>query len=191
MSLLVLVIPVKFKNMYYTGKGDNGTTTLYNCRQRLSKKNHIFVALGLIDELNCWLGFCSTQTTKEKPVELQKDFSYVLQRIQEHLFIIQAQLAGAQKKITAETITELENSINIYGQRLKKQIGFSIPGGSELSALLDIGRAKTRTVERAVLNIKSSAYIIQYLNRLSSLLFVLARRVNDIKKIKEQHPRYI
>ncbi len=187
----MLVVPVKFNYMYYTGKGDNGTTTLYNCRQRFSKKNHIFVALGSIDELNCWLGFCSTQTIKEKSIELQKDFSYILQRIQEHLFIIQAQLAGAQKKITATAITELENSINIYGQRLKKRTGFSVPGGSELSALLDIGRAKARTAERAVLHIKSSSYIIRYLNRLSSLLFIFARRVNDIKKIKEQHPHYI
>ncbi len=175
--------------MYYTGKGDGGTTTLFGSKDRVSKQDAIFAALGSLDELNCWLGFCATKAASDTETTIL-EIKELLIRLQEHLFIIQAELAGADKKIELVQSEELESIINYIAPQLKERKSFTIPGGSELSASLDFGRALARRCERAVLAIEPSEHIKKYLNRLSSVLYVLARRVNDCKNINEQSPSY-
>jgi cob(I)alamin adenosyltransferase len=176
--------------MYYTGKGDGGTTTLFGSRDRVSKQDPIFNALGSLDELNCWLGVCATKAATDDDEKIAKEISPLLIRLQEQLFIIQAELAGSDKKMELQHSEELESTIAMIAPQLKERTSFTVPGGSELSASLDYGRALARRCERAVLATEPSENVKKYLNRLSSVLFVLARRVNDCKNIEEQAPSY-
>lgn len=176
--------------MYYTGKGDGGTTTLFGCSDRVSKQDPVFAALGSVDELNCWIGLCSVHAKKISKKEISEDVYSKLIRLQELLFILQAQLGGSDKKITTEMVTEIESWIAELGPILIPRKSFTIPGGSELSASLDVGRSMARRVERAVLAIEITAEMKAFLNRLSSILFVLARRVNDVLEIEERGPSY-
>ncbi len=176
--------------MYYTGKGDGGTTTLFGCSDRVSKQDPVFAALGTVDEFNCWIGLCSVHAKKNASKEISEDIYTILIRLQEQLFILQAELGGSDKKVTKGMTEELEAWIAELGPILIPRKSFTIPGGSELSAMLDIGRAMARRVERSVLAIKVTPEIQSFLNRLSSIMFVLARRVNDVLEIEERGPSY-
>lgn len=163
---------------------------MFGCKDRLSKNEPIFAALGSLDELNSWLGFCVVTARADKNKEIKNIIAKILITLQENLFIIQAQLAGAPKNISVQKINELEKTINNLATKIKPRKSFTIPGGSQLSALLDFARAMARRTERAVLTAQPKDEVKAYLNRLSSILYVLARRVNDLKKIKEQAPKY-
>jgi cob(I)alamin adenosyltransferase len=176
--------------MYYTGKGDGGTTTLFGSKDRISKQDPVFAALGSIDELNSWLGLCSVKAFEDSDAEINKHIFSILKSLQEKLFIIQAQLAGAEKEIRLEQVTELETTINAIAEILIPRKSFVVPGGSELSAMLDVGRTLARRTERFVLAANPSDALKAFLNRLSSVMYILARRVNDLKHITETGPSY-
>jgi cob(I)alamin adenosyltransferase len=154
-----------------------------------SKSSPVTEALGMLDELNSLLGFIKVKARKKKHLAL------LLEEAQNTLFIIQAELAGAAKKIRPSKVRVLEKTINEIEKKLPPLKTFCVPGGSELAALLDYARAVARRAERrAVAAQKTKARLgrpaLAYLNRLSSLLYVLARLVNCESGIKERAPTY-
>jgi cob(I)alamin adenosyltransferase len=167
--------------MLYTGKGDLGMTTAFGCnQQRISKSSELPEALGALDELNAFIGF-----VKMRVVDSSK-ISGILRDVQENLFIIQAETAGADKKLM----------VNKIEKEIPKVIGFSIAGGTELSALMDVTRTLARRAERRLIAVKEASLrdlspeTMAYMNRLSSLLFALARLANHKAGVAEENPRY-
>lgn len=185
----------------YTGKGDQGTTKVLDSKQRFSKSSEHAEALGSLDELNSYLGLCKVkaQQMQEGGVAIGKKTHYtsdILRHVQENLFIVQAQVAGADKKIERRKVEKLENTINAIEKDIPTITGFSIAGGSELSALLDVARTIARRTERRVVGVHENGdriltkHTLAYCNRLSSLLFALARLSNARSGITEENPTY-
>jgi len=177
--------------MLYTGKGDKGTTTAFGCdQQRISKSSELPEALGALDELNAFLGFVKIRSEKNTRI------ASVLHEIQEALFIVQAEIAGADKNVGESTVKEVEKVVNDIEKEIPKLKGFSISGGTELSALLDIARTIARRAERRVIAAKDTqacklgSETLAYMNRLSSLLFALARLANYQAGVAEEMPHY-
>lgn len=168
--------------MFYTRSGDKGQTNIFGCQKKFSKSSPKIEALGALDELNSLLGLCKVKSGKL--------ISKILEETQNDLFIIQGEVAGCGKIINHARIKEVEKNIDKIEKKLPKIKNFIIVGGTELSALLDYARAVARRAERrcvaAKKDISPASFI--YLNRLSSLLFALARYAN--KDIKEKNPRY-
>ena len=177
--------------MLYTGKGDKGTTTAFGCdQQRISKSSELPEALGALDELNAFLGFVKIRSEKNTRI------ASVLHEIQEALFIVQAEIAGADKNVGESTVKEVEKVVNDIEKEIPKLKGFSISGGTELSALLDIARTIARRAERRVIAARDAracklgSAALASLNRLSSLLFALARLANYQAGVAEEMPHY-
>lgn len=177
--------------MLYTGKGDGGTTTAFGCdQQRISKSSELPEALGALDELNAYLGFAKMSAAAEPRI------TPILREVQETLFIIQAEVAGADKKVGKNAVKEIETVVNDIEKEIPKLKGFSIAGGTEFSALLDVARTLARRAERRVIAVKElhlrelAPETLAYMNRLSSLLFALARLANHLAGVAEETPRY-
>jgi len=192
---------------FFTGKGDDGISRI-NGRE-VSKSNPIVELLGGLDELNSWVGFCRTEAEKHS-ANLRRQVNTVnleipkiLKNIQNFLFIAQAETAalgfGYEKspKITAEKAVYFESVIGEIDKVVPKLEKFVIAGGTELSARLDVGRAIARRVERQAKrylpedpNKSLSPEMLKFLNRLSSVLFALARYVNFVSGVREENPTY-
>lgn len=172
----------------YSGMGDAGKTTLFACDQKMMKSSAVIEALGALDELNSLLGVCKVSAAKNKNIRER------IAKIQNDLFILQAIIAGADKKFPATKTKAAEKIIDQIERELPKIKNFVVSGGTELSALLDYARAVARRAERRVVAVtgknRPSKEIIRYLNRLSSLLFALARFANRSARIEEKGPRY-
>lgn len=182
--------------MLYTGKGDKGMTTIFGCDQRISKSSAIAEALGALDETNSFLGLCKVQ---KKAISLKLSavsFLEIISEVQQNLFIIQAELAGAEKSTEETKIKEIEKIIGEIEKDLPPIKNFFISGGTELSAIFDVARTIARRAERRVVAVseegktKIGVYSLAYLNRLSSLLYALARLTNHKSGITEQIPNY-
>lgn len=184
--------------MLYTRKGDRGTTKTFDAKpgERISKSSCNTEALGSVDEINSFLGLVKVRSTdlrfKIKDLSLEE----VVHQVQENLFIVQAELAGAPKSITKEKVLELETLTDAIEKILPPIKTFFISGGTELAALFDIARTLTRRSERRVVALHESGErqirdeTLAYLNRLSSLMYAMARLSNHQLSIKEQAPRY-
>ena len=184
--------------MLYTRKGDTGTTKTFGCDQRVSKSSSIAEALGSLDEINSFLGLIKIKAHNIKfglPTG-EIIVSETVNRIQQDLFIIQAELAGAPKTIAPEKIKWLEEIIDGIEKTLPPIKTFFVSGGVELATLSDIARTIARRAERRVVGvaeegkIKISKDTLAYLNRLSSILYAFARSFNHIANIKEESPKY-
>ena len=182
--------------MLYTGKGDDGKTRIFSGEERISKSSAIVEALGALDETNSFLGLVKVKASEAGLVMGEENVSALAHRIQEHLFIIQAELAGAEKAMTAEQVAWLEKLVKGVEQTLPPIRTFFISGGSELAALFDIARTFARRAERRVTAVaedggtKLSDPTRAYLNRLSSALYALARLANHLSGITEEPPTY-
>ncbi len=166
----------------YTRTGDTGQTGLSD-GSRVSKADLRVEAYGTVDELNSWLGLVIAQCDHE-------DIGETLTRIQSELFDIGAQLAAEDPKYRAqmpiihvEQITQLEQWIDAFEQELEPLRLFILPGGNLCAAHIHNARAVCRRAERrlvALMQEDSSlpGELLRYLNRLSDLLFVLARVQN-------------
>lgn len=163
----------------YTKTGDAGETGLFG-GGRVPKDDPRVRAYGDVDELNAWIGFVIA-------IHLPTFESNVLETIQRDLFTIGADLAtpdAAKRRaaLDAATVGALEHVIDSYDPKLKPLKNFILPGGSPKGAALHVARTVCRRAERSVVSLARSQQvnplIIQYLNRLSDLLFVLARAVN-------------
>ena len=177
--------------MLYTGKGDGGTTTTFGCdQQRISKSSELPEALGCLDELNAYLGFVKMRAVDSGRI------SGILRETQETLFIIQAEVAGADKKVEESSVKHIEKLVNEIEKEIPPLKGFSIAGGTELSALLDVARTLARRAERRLVALvdaqvrELSPETKAYMNRLSSLLFALARLANHLSGVAEETPHY-
>lgn len=175
----------------FTGKGDKGTTTAFDCnQQRISKASELPEALGSLDELNAFLGFVKMRAQGTSRI------ASALRDVQEELFIVQAQVGGAEKALKEGTVERVSRTVNEIEMEIPRLQGFSIAGGTELSALLDVARTLARRAERRVIAVKELGLrdlpeeTMAYLNRLSSLLFAYARLANHLAGVKEENPRY-
>lgn len=180
----------------FTGKGDNGTTKTFGCDQRISKSSSVAEALGTLDEVNSFLGLVKVECAETKITYKEIEIEKIIHNVQENLFIVQAEVAGADKKIGEEKVKEAEDIINGIEKELPPITTFFIAGGTRLASLFDIARTTARRAERRVVQVNEqgslpvSQFTLAYLNRLSSLLYALARFSNHKVGIKEEAPDY-
>lgn len=179
--------------MLYTRKGDGGTTGLFGTKERMPKNHPVFDALGSVDELNSFVGFCRAYA-RENHHSAHGYFVDQLDLVQEALFIVQAELAGAEKHIIQAHVDSLEATIGEIEEAIEKPTSFVVPGATVLSALFDYARTVSRRTERAVVEVRgddgSTKELRAYLNRLSSFFYALARYAAQIEKVKERIPTY-
>jgi len=177
--------------MLYTGKGDNGTTRIFACGERIPKSAQRIEALGNLDELNSLIGFCAALAQERLP-ELEK----TLRKFQQDLFTIQAAVAGAPKKLREEALSELEAFVSKVEREIEPIHSFIVPGATIVSGSLDLARSLARRTERSVVVLSeenkndSYGHLLPYLNRLSSALFAAARLAAKRAGAKEEHPSY-
>lgn len=173
----------------YTRTGDGGETGIYGGK-RLSKNSTTINAIGDVDELNALLGLIVTDVKEDGIKEL-------LVAVQKDLFSIGADLATPKDidknlkvvRVKKSRIDSLEKLIDKYDKNLASLKFFILPGGSKSGAKLHLARAICRRAERSVVGIETENEINPnikiYLNRLSDLLFVLARYQNNQDNIEE------
>jgi cob(I)alamin adenosyltransferase len=171
----------------YTRKGDDGSTGLWY-GGRVPKSGGRPEAYGAVDEAASALGLCRAAATGDD--ELAAD----ILRIQNELFVAGAELATAPEasgrlepgtsKVTSDMVDRLESDIDRYMERVDLPPKFVIPGGTELSARLDVARTAVRRAERRVVDLKAAGELpddttLRYLNRLSDALFAMARYADE------------
>jgi len=186
--------------MLYTGKGDDGTTKTFGCDQRISKGSLVAEALGSLDEINSFLGLVKVkaislqESSPDKFIILEKSFGEIITSVQQNLFIIQAEAAGSEMTISEEKLKECESYVNEAEKMLPPITSFFVSGGTELASIFDISRTMARRAEREVVRaeveIKIGKFSLAYLNRLSSLLYAMARLSNHLMEIVEDGPTY-
>jgi cob(I)alamin adenosyltransferase len=167
----------------YTRKGDDGTTSLWY-GGRVAKSDPRTEAYGSLDEAASALGVA--RSLCEPGDELAVD----ILRLQDDLFIAGAELATAPEaagrledgvsRVTDEMVAELEPAIDRYMDRVELPPKFVIPGGTELSAQLDLARAIIRRAERRVVELDrveglASEAVLRFLNRASDMAYAMAR----------------
>lgn len=162
----------------YTRTGDKGTTGLGDQR-RVSKTHERIEAIGAVDELNTWMGLliCELKEAQVMRHRLQKP----LENIQHRLFDLGGELAMPGYQLIQESfVTDLEKTLDEFNDNLPELKNFILPGGSRLACYSHMVRTISRRAERRVIAAKEAGEAInpplmQYLNRLSDLMFVLAR----------------
>ncbi len=182
--------------MLYTGKGDNGTTKTFGCDQRISKSSAVAEALGSVDEINALLGVLKMEGKEQKAV-MGLDYHALISDVQQDLFVIQAELAGADKTMDHSRVEKVEGWVNAIEHELPPITTFFVSGGTALGALADFARTVSRRGERRVVaalendpNKAVHSELLAYMNRLSSLLYALARLANFRAGVKEEKPHY-
>ncbi len=199
--------PVSLNIMLYTRKGDSGTTKAFNSKpgQRMSKSSCQTEALGALDELNSFSGLLkvklvdvawTVQVSANVSADSLKKPAEIIQWVQECLFIVQAEVAGADKKIDQAKIDRIEFMVDWIEKEMPPIKTFFISGGTEIAALFDISRTLARKAERRVIagtekgEVVVGPVTLAFLNRLSSLFYALARLSNHKAQIKEISPSY-
>jgi len=171
----------------YTKTGDSGETSLYG-NLRVKKFDQRILTIGAIDELNALLGTASSQTKNSKVTQL-------IERIQSELFEIGAELADPNKagnffELPPEKVRALEENIDTFDSKLAPLNNFILPGGTYAASLFHQARSVCRRAERELVNLASGVdlnqNLVKYLNRLSDLLFVLARTENKAAKKQDK-----
>lgn len=170
----------------YTKTGDKGTTGLFGGK-RVGKSSDIITALGSVDEFSALLGIIINNLQKSEK-------SILLTKIQNILFTMGAKIADQDNISKIETIqekdiTELEKLIDKYSESIAPLTNFILPGGGKIGSKLHFARTICRRAERDVVKLLKNANLIteiKYLNRLSDLLFTLARHQNYLEKEKEE-----
>ena len=165
----------------YTRTGDAGETSLFD-GTRVSKSDSRVDAYGEVDELNAWLGLALAS-------RLDDDLAAEIVQLQRDLFALGAQLADPADKITDRVtkaalgdndVARLEQVIDRLEADLPPLRRFILAGGSPAGAALHVARTVCRRAERRMVALQPpvDAVLVRYVNRLSDLLFVLAREVN-------------
>jgi cob(I)alamin adenosyltransferase len=171
--------PVRLTRIY-TGGGDRGETSLGD-GTRVPKVDCRIAAFGAVDELNSHIGLVLS-------AELPEGMREVLARVQNELFDLGADLSVPfgvtdRLRITDEQISSIEHDCDRFNADLPDLTSFVLPGGSEAAARLHVARSVCRRAEREALEAAEQMDINQlalvYLNRLSDLLFILARTANS------------
>lgn len=166
----------------YTKTGDSGETGLFG-GGRVGKDDPRVDAYGEVDELNASIGLARSLGLDEK-------LAAIVQRVQEELFTLGAVLATPQgtkaeahiPKVKAEWVEAMEREIDALTEPLPAMTHFILPGGTQASAALHVARTICRRAERRVVPLyragKVDLLVVTYLNRLSDLLFTMARAAN-------------
>lgn len=160
----------------YTRIGDDGTTRLGN-NVKVSKDHPRVVAYGGLDEVNSALGVALSE---EMPAPIRE----LLRRIQNELFDLGAELClPGHEGVTEEKVTKLEQDLDALNASLPPLKEFVLPGGCRAAAQCHLARAICRRVERDIVSLSKderiSPTVLKYINRLSDLLFVVARALNQ------------
>ena len=170
----------------YTKTGDNGTTGLIG-NKRVKKSNPRIASYGMVDELNASIGIVLSS-------KLGKDIRILLTKIQNDLFVVGADLANPDLKnksnrVTSEMITYIEKEIDRLEEKLEPITYFILPGGDLVASQIHLARAICRRAETNMVSLSEVEAInnlcLIYMNRLSDLLFVVARTINKRKKISD------
>lgn len=173
-------------NKIYTRTGDDGTTGLVD-GSRCPKYSARINAMGLVDEANSAIGLAICALTDEAQRAM-------LTRVQNDLFDLGADLATPAEdhdftpsdmvlRIVPTQAEWIEGQIDALNERLEPLTSFVLPGGGDAAARVHVARATTRAAERAMVLLAHEVPVnpaaLAYINRLSDLLFVLARVAND------------
>jgi cob(I)alamin adenosyltransferase len=171
--------PVRLTRIY-TRAGDTGETSLGD-GSRVPKTDPRIEAYGTVDELNSLIGLALA-------ADLPDEFRPWLEGVQNDLFDLGADLsvpaedARARLRIEQEQVGRLEALCDLVNARLEPLKSFVLPGGGEAAARLHVARAVCRRAERLTVGLAETASVnpaaVAYLNRLSDLLFILARAAN-------------
>jgi cob(I)alamin adenosyltransferase len=174
-------------NRIYTRTGDKGLTRL-STGQPVSKASLRVEAYGGVDETNAFIGVARQHTKADAELDA------LLERIQNDLFDLGADLATPEQdekpaweplRVIDSQVERLEREIDAMNTRLSPLTSFVLPAGSPASAALHVARTVCRRAERKVVELMGvegeivGESALRYLNRLSDLLFVAARRAND------------
>ena len=173
----------------YTKTGDQGETSLFGGKRL--PKNHLRIdAYGTVDELNSYLGLVRDYSENDGARALLKE-------IQDRLFTIGSNLASDPDKkmavpdILPEDINLLEKEMDRMNDALPELRNFILPGGHPAASTCHVARCVCRRAERLVVALAHQEWvepiIIQYLNRLSDYLFVLARQIAAERGVEEVH----
>jgi len=182
---------------FFTGKGDTGTTKLFDSPKgvRVTKSSPIFECLGQLDELNSITGWCKVACPSDFSFQ-EKSGRDILHEIQDHIFTILAEVAGAPKSVPQASVEYISALIKAIEEELPEVKSFLVPGGIEFSARLDIARAVSRRAERRLVTLHESGDRAvsessrAYANRLSSLFYALTRLANHHAGVHESPPHY-
>ena len=183
----------------YTKKGDQGYTTLYR-EKKVAKNDYHIKLIGLLDELNSHIGFALSLIWEDNGRQVPQESAHwhVLRDEQKNLFELGAFLAGAplEEQWIQSQILELEEDIDSADSRNMPLTNFILPGGTPAASALHLARTVCRRTEREFVDTTISIFgtsrefwpkeylgIIQYLNRLSDYLFVVARNENGLEEI--------
>jgi len=169
----------------YTRTGDQGETGLAN-GERIAKNHPRVAAMGDVDELNCHVGLLITELTDYRLHPLLA----ILTPIQHRLFDLGGELAvPGYDIIEAEDVSALEQHIDALNSELEPLKNFILPGGSRAIAQAHLARSVCRRAERQYLSVAQQDNVNQqaliYLNRLSDLLFVMARTIARLEETPE------
>ncbi|HEX9627344.1 MAG TPA: cob(I)yrinic acid a,c-diamide adenosyltransferase [Acidiferrobacterales bacterium] len=161
----------------YTRTGDDGSTGLGD-GTRVAKDSPRVEAFGTVDELNSVIGLMLCEA-------LPDDLRATLERIQHELFDLGGELCiPGHRRMQAAHVTALEQQLDAMNQSLAPLKEFILPGGTRTAALANLARCVCRRAERRLMTLHRlepvAAETLQYLNRLSDFLFVLARHVNRL-----------
>lgn len=169
----------------YTRTGDDGTTGLVDGSRR-AKCDLRLECYGTVDELNAVMGLCVV-AAKRSDDAVAAAIASLLERLQHDLFDLGADLAtpgdGEGLRITQGQVEAVERAIDEHNADLKPLESFVLPGGTELATLLHQARTVCRRAERCAVDLARGEtigpHVLEYVNRLSDLLFVLGRVAND------------
>ena len=170
----------------YTKTGDDGKTSLFD-NSRVWKSHERIMSYGAVDELNSALGIAIS-------MDVDHEIKKILIRIQNDLFIVGSDLANPDMGNTKIRTTEnmvllLENDIDTLDSGLTELTSFILPGGTLISSVLHLARTISRRAETHVVALSQKEEINKsagiYLNRLSDLLFVLTRTLNQRNNVND------
>jgi len=173
----------------YTRSGDKGETGLFS-GERVPKDSLRVEAYGTVDELSSWIGYARSLTD-------DKDIDHVLENLQRDLSLACADLATRPTRerlrkdaqVTDAMVKRLEADIDRLDAELPPLSTFIIPSGTEAAMALNVARTVARRAERRTVSLAQreelNSQLVPYLNRLSSLLFVLTRVVNKRSGVTE------
>jgi len=170
----------------YTKTGDDGKTSLFD-NTRVWKSHDRIMSYGAIDELNSTLGIVLS-------MKLDNDLNEIVSKIQNDLFIVGSDLANPDMnnqeiRTTKKMVSILEDMIDKLENELSELTSFILPGGTILASIIHLARTIARRAETHVVALSQNEEITNesfiYLNRLSDLLFIIARTINKRNNIKD------
>ncbi len=167
----------------YTKKGDTGISSVIN-QNPIAKNDSVFEAIGSLDELNAHLGIIVSCFSEE-----DFDCRNLIIKTQHYIFSISSYLAGSSLPNLSNLINEYEQFIDQSELQLPKLVQFMIPGGCEIATQTHLARTVCRRAERNLVSLyqqhQYDPSVLRLINRLSDLLFMMARLFNHRNTISD------